>query len=92
MFSFCCLTGFRYSDVKELTKHDIHINTDGTKSIIKKIKKTKGTVRIPLIKTALEIINKYEDDFIVSERVTSPVVSNQNYQCLLKRDSFIMRN
>ena len=63
VFLFCCLTGFRYSDVKELTKHDIHINTDGSKSIIKKIKKTKGTVRIPLIKTALEIINKEYPDY-----------------------------
>ena len=85
VFLFCCLTGFRYSDVKELTKHDIHINTDGTKSIIKKIKKTKGTVRIPLIKTALEIINKYEDDFYCKVKgLLLPVVSNQNTNAYLK--------
>ena len=76
---FVCLTGLRYSDVKDLTKNDIHINTNGTKSIIKRIQKTKGSVRIPLIKPALEIIQKYEDDFYCSLKgMLLPVVSNQN--------------
>ena len=85
VFIFCCLTGLRYSDVKDLTKNDIHINTNGTKSIIKRIQKTKGSVRIPLIKPALEIIQKYEDDFYCSLKgMLLPVVSNQNTNAYLK--------
>ena len=79
------MTGLRYSDVKDLTKNDIHINTNGTKSIIKRIQKTKGSVRIPLIKPALEIIQKYEDDFYCSLKgMLLPVVSNQNTNAYLK--------
>ncbi len=55
-FCFCCFTGLRYSDVKQL-QHE-HIKND---EITKKVQKMRRIETIPLNYFALEILNKYKD-------------------------------
>jgi integrase len=71
-----CLTGLRYSDLKDLKKENIDL-TKGV--IVKDTIKTGERVLIPLLPLAKEIILKYWDssDFI-------PVRSNQKSNKLLK--------
>ncbi len=52
---------FLIQDINQLTKDNIRIGLDGQKWIFTFRNKTKTKVKIPLLDTALELIEKYED-------------------------------
>lgn len=76
VFCFCCFTGLRYGDVKNLKKTDIN---NGFFEII--TLKTKSKATIPLIDEAQEILDKYRD--VLGNRAL-PVISNQKMNAYLK--------
>ena len=78
VFCFCCVTGMRYSDVKNLK----WTNIEGDCIVYTSIKTTTTSV-IPLNQFSAGIIKKYEPTKEISEFVL-PVVSNQKYNDYLK--------
>lgn len=84
VFIFCCFTGFAYSDVYEFKQDSVSIGIDGGSWITILRKKTGTRESVPLLPTAMEIINKYKDHPIcVTENKLLPVNSNQKYNAYL---------
>jgi len=85
IFLFCCFTGLAYADVKKLRKQDIVRGIDGEQWIMIKRLKTDTPARIPLLPTALSLIDHYagEPSCDNSGRVL-PVLSNQKMNAYLK--------
>ncbi|EAR14721.1 site-specific integrase [Robiginitalea biformata] len=85
MFVFCCFTGLAYIDVKKLTPNNIVKHIDGSLWIQSARQKTRSKLGIPLLPTALEIIEKYEDHpKVVNGDCVIPVLSNQRSNAYLK--------
>ncbi len=88
IFIFCCFTGLAYADVKKLSNDDITIGIDGSKWI--KTNRTKTDVKssIPLLPTAIAILEKYKDhpESAHSNKLL-PVLSNQKMNAYLKEIS-----
>ncbi|MCE2612307.1 site-specific integrase [Flavobacteriaceae bacterium D16] len=83
-FVFCCFTGLAYADVKKLTHDDFVTGIDGELWINTKRTKTKTKSNIPVLPTALMILEKYEDNpYLVNNRVL-PVLTNQKMNAYLK--------
>ena len=76
VFCFCCLTGLRHSDVKNLKKTDIVNDVIHIQTI-----KTKSNVTIPLVPLAKNILLKYSDN---PSNNCMPVMSNQKMNQYLK--------
>jgi integrase len=55
-----CFLGLRYSDVSTLKKSDFVIDDDGDYLLVKENKKTGFTVQIPIQRTPLEILKRYD--------------------------------
>ncbi|WP_317198317.1 site-specific integrase [Mucilaginibacter ginkgonis] len=84
-FLFCCFTGLAYADVHKLKKSEIVKGLDGEMWIYTKRKKTDTPSRIPLLPSALIILNRYEDHpFCESQGKALPVSSNQKMNAYLK--------
>lgn len=85
IFLFSCFTGLAYADVKKLRRWDIVTGVDGEKWIIINREKTDIPSRIPLLPTALMLIEKYASHAQCenSGRVF-PVLSNQKMNGYLK--------
>jgi integrase len=83
IFVFCCYTGLAYADVKKLAKEDVQIGVDGERWIITNRTKTDRRSAIPLLPIALELIEKYKDNFEKENKVF-PVLSNQRMNAYLK--------
>lgn len=62
LFLFQCYTGLSYSDMARLTAKDVTDGIDGNKWIIIRRKKTDIRSVIPLLPTALSILEKYSSD------------------------------
>ncbi len=85
MFVFCCFTGLAYIDVKKLTPNNIVPHIDGSQWIQSARQKTRSKLGIPLLPTAMEIIEKYENHPQVKNReCVIPVLSNQKSNSYLK--------
>jgi len=85
VFVFCCFTGFSYQDVYHLTPQNIVNGIDGGKWIIKDREKTKSSERVPLLPVALEIIERYKNDYYCqTKNRLLPVNTNQCYNAYLK--------
>jgi len=85
IFIFSCFTGLAYIDVKQLTKNNIAIGIDGDKWIYKNRQKTDTNSKIPLLPTAQEIINKYDNHPVCKiEGTLLPILSNQKMNAYLK--------
>lgn len=85
MFVFCCFTGLAYIDVKKLTPHNIVTHIDGSLWIQSARQKTRSKLGIPLLPTALEILERYEDHPRVQNGgCVLPVLSNQKSNSYLK--------
>ncbi|MFT6839169.1 MAG: integrase [Sediminicola sp.] len=85
IFLFSCFTGLAYSDVKKLSKNDVVIGIDGHKWI--KIKRSKTDTRssIPILPTASDILEKYEQHpEVLDQGKLLPVLSNQKMNAYLK--------
>jgi len=85
MFVFCCYTGLSYIDVQKLHQDNIVKHNDGSLWIKSKRTKTKSRLGIPLLPTALGILEKYQDHpKVVCGNCVLPVLSNQKSNAYLK--------
>ncbi|NEM97410.1 site-specific integrase [Pontibacter burrus] len=85
IFLFSCFTGLAYVDVKQLRHFDLHKGIDGEQWIYRKRQKTDTPSRIPLLPTALHIIDKYsQHPQCLHEGRLLPVPSNQKMNAYLK--------
>jgi site-specific recombinase XerD len=85
VFIFCCYTGLSYSDVKKLTKNNLVKGIDGEMWIKTNRVKTNTPSNIPLLPTALMILDNYKDHIeVVNNDVLLPVLSNQKSNAYLK--------
>ncbi|MEM6736731.1 MAG: site-specific integrase [Bacteroidota bacterium] len=85
MFVFCCYTGLAYIDVKKLNRDNLIRNIDGELWIEAKRTKTDAKFSIPLLPTALAILEKYNDHpKVINGECVLPVLSNQKANAYLK--------
>jgi len=85
IFLFSCFTGLSYSDVVKLTSMDIVTGIDNEKWIFANRTKTDEASRVPLLPTALAIIEKYRNHPKTSNTgKLLPVLSNQRLNSYLK--------
>ncbi|PCH69132.1 MAG: hypothetical protein COC01_02255 [Bacteroidetes bacterium] len=83
IFLFGVYSGLRFSDILELTPNNIVIDLNRRKWISYYIGKTKQQHRIPLLKPAEKIINKYKEHQEKTGKLL-PVFSNQKTNAYLK--------
>ncbi|MEX0289451.1 MAG: site-specific integrase, partial [Flavobacteriaceae bacterium] len=83
VFLFSCYTGLSYIDIKELHPNQIVVGIDGNTWIHTKRTKTNGSLKIPLLPKALDILKKYEDEKEITGQLL-PVYSNQKTNKNLK--------
>jgi site-specific recombinase XerD len=85
IFLFSCYTGLAYADVKKLKREEISIGLDGQKWIFTSRQKTDTASRIPLLPTALQLMQKYENHPECTDLgKLLPVLSNQKMNSYLK--------
>lgn len=85
IFLFCCFTGLAYADVNKLKRKEIVKGLDGEMWIFTKRKKTDTPSRIPLLPSALSLLDKYEDHPICNNLGRAlPVSTNQKMNAYLK--------
>lgn len=85
LFVFSCYTGISYSDIVKLVAENILIGVDGTCWIMANRIKTGTPFKIPLLKQAEDIINKYKNHSRTryNENLL-PRLSNQKLNSYLK--------
>jgi len=85
IFLFSCYTGLAYADVKKLTRAEISAGVDGRQWIFTSRQKTDTASRIPLLRPAIEIMDKYKSHpQCGNENRLLPVLSNQKMNAYLK--------
>jgi site-specific recombinase XerD len=85
IFVFSCYTGISYADIITLTESNIMIGLDGLNWIITKRQKTKTPVRVPILDTTQELLNKYKNHpMAVITETLFPVISNAKLNLYLK--------
>lgn len=85
IFLFSCYTGLAYIDAYQLRRDDIVTGVDGGKWIITTRQKTDSATRLPLLPSAMEIMEKYEHDARCVQRgKVLPVLTNQKMNSYLK--------
>jgi integrase len=89
IFIFACYTGLSFIDVKNLTHKNIVLGIDGNRWIYTKREKNDTPVKIPLLRNALHILKKYENQITDSDKLL-PVISNQKINKYLKEINTIM--
>lgn len=78
VFLFCCFTGLAYADVQKLKLSNIAKGVDGNKWIFTNRKKTNTRTAIPLLPSAVTILDRYADcPYCVSSDKAMPVATNQ---------------
>lgn len=82
VFIFSCFTGLSYVDVRNLTKENVVTSFDGNLWLQLHRQKTSTAVNLPLLKTPLAILKKYEDK--LPDGRLLPVSSNQKLNSYLK--------
>jgi integrase len=85
LFIFSCYTGIAYVDVMKLTKDNVLLGIDGGQWIITKRTKTNTPVKIPILDTTQQLIDKYKNN--IRAEVTGtllPTLSNQKLNSYLK--------
>ena len=82
VFIFSCFTGLSYVDVRNLTKENVVTSFDGKLWLQLHRQKTSTAVSLPLLKTPLAILKKYEDK--LPDGRLLPVSSNQKLNSYLK--------
>lgn len=85
IFLFCCFTGLAYADIKKLNRGEIITGIDGERWIVTKRQKTATPVRIPLLPSALAILEKYAEHLVcLNTGKAFPVSTNQKMNEYLK--------
>lgn len=84
VFVFACYTGIAYGDLKNLSPESISIGIDGKNWIIYHRGKTGIRASIPMLPTAMEIVEKYKfDPECNADKKLLPVISNQKLNSYL---------
>ncbi len=85
IFVFCCYTGYAYKDAVNLTPEHIGTGINGKKWIYTSRQKTENVSNVPLLETALDILEKYKDHpKCVKDNKLLPIKSNQKLNSYLK--------
>jgi site-specific recombinase XerD len=85
VFLFCCYTGLAYADVQKLKLSDVSKGIDGNRWIFTNRKKTGNRSAIPLLPTAIAILDRYsENAYCINQDKAMPVTSNQKLNEYLK--------
>lgn len=85
IFIFCCFTGLSYIDVKKVKRSMICTGIDEEKWIFTHRQKSKEPTRVPLLPTAIEILERYNDHpKCINKDIALPVNSNQKMNAYLK--------
>jgi len=85
IFIFSCYTGLAYIDVYNLTEENLVAGIDGKKWISFKRKKTKTSVKVPLLDVAYDIVKKYKGHKKIKDTdKLLPVYSNQKTNQYIK--------
>ena len=85
IFLFCCYTGLAYADVKKLKRNEIAVGIDGEKWIFTHRQKTETPTRLPLLPSALEILERYKNHPQCDNTGQMlPVLANQKMNAYLK--------
>lgn len=85
VFLFCCFTGLAYSDVQKLKLSNITKGIDGNRWIFTNRKKTNTRSAIPLLPSAIAILDRYSNNaFCINKDRAMPVSSNQKMNEYLK--------
>lgn len=85
LFVFCCYTGLTYIDLIKLKRNQIVIQNHGSKWIKTTREKSSVAFMVPLLKPAIEILDKFGADPGVAIRETLfPRISNQEMNRSLK--------
>ncbi len=83
VFVFQCYTGLAYCDVKKLTQENFFHDGKGAPWIKTKRTKTDNPVNVPLLSSAIKIIEKYKQSEGTNNKLL-PVLSNQKMNAYLK--------
>jgi integrase len=85
LFIFSCYTGLSYIDAMNLTPAKLITGIDGQIWINSQREKTQVSVRVPLLPTAHEIVEKYKTNpKAISRGSVFPLISNQKLNSYLK--------
>ncbi|MDF0714515.1 site-specific integrase [Muricauda sp. 334s03] len=85
LFVFSCYTGICYTDLMLLTEDNVIMGLDKKYWIITKRQKTHNPVKIPLLKKAMDLIERYKQDSrSVINNTLFPRISNQKMNAYLK--------
>lgn len=85
IFVFCCHTGYAYKDAANLTPEHIDTGINSKKWIYTSRRKTDNVSNVPLLDTALDILEKYKDHpKCVKDNKLLPMKSNQKLNSYLK--------
>jgi len=85
VFIFCCFTGLAYVDVFKLKHENIRKGIDGERWIFTNRQKTKTRSSVPLLPTAVEIVDRYASNKVcLNKGLLLPVPSNQKMNEYLK--------
>jgi site-specific recombinase XerD len=90
VFLFCCFTGLAYVDIQKLKTTEIQKGIDGERWIFINRKKTDTRSAIPLLPSAVKLIDKYSNHpFCIHKNMPLPVPSNQKMNDYLKEISAV---
>ena len=85
LFVFSCYTGICYTDLMLLTEDNVIMGLDKKYWIITKRQKTHNPVKIPFLKKAMDLIERYKQDSrSVINNTLFPRISNQKMNAYLK--------
>jgi site-specific recombinase XerD len=85
IFLFNCFTGLAYSDVKKMSPENVATGIDGEKWLFINRTKTDTASRVPLLPTALAVLDKYKEHPLCrNQKKLLPVLSNQKMNSYLK--------
>ncbi|MBP6235794.1 MAG: site-specific integrase [Saprospiraceae bacterium] len=85
VFVFCCYTGYAYKDAAKLSNDHIGIGINGRQWIYTSRQKNDNVANVPLLETAIEIIEKYKNHpKCVESNKLLPMKSNQKLNTYLK--------
>lgn len=85
IFLFSCFTGLAYADVQKLKPTEIVTGPDGQQWLNTKRQKTDVPTRVPLLPSAIAILNRYKDHPVCENRgKVLPVCTNEKMNAYLK--------
>jgi integrase len=88
IFLFSCFTGLAYADVHKLKPSEIVTGPDGEQWLYTKRQKTDVPTRVPLLPSAVSILQRYKDSPIcVTQDRVLPICTNQKTNAFLKEIS-----